>query len=146
MADAAAAPQAQQDAAVGESALNADDCASLLNIVSKRDRILFGAGSAEIEKESYQAIRTLAAIVQRCDKRYLIEIGGHTDSSGSAGSNKRLSENRARAVGEAMVKEGVDKARIEVVGYGETKPIASNRTAEGKAENRRIEFILKEPR
>jgi OOP family OmpA-OmpF porin len=69
-----------------------------------------------------------------------VSVEGHTDSVGSDAYNMRLSERRASAVRDALVSEGVDASRITVKGWGETKPIASNDTAEGRAQNRRVEI------
>ena len=68
---------------------------------------------------------------------------GHTDSVGSAEYNQRLSERRARAVRDYMVSGGIASTRIEAVGMGESKPVASNDTAEGRAENRRVELRVR---
>ena len=71
-----------------------------------------------------------------------IEIGGHTDNVGSDDLNKKLSENRAKAVYEYLINAGIDKARLSYKGYGSTKPIAPNNTDVGRAENRRTEFKI----
>jgi len=70
-----------------------------------------------------------------------VSVEGHTDSIGSVAYNQRLSERRANTVRDYMVSQGIDAARITTRGYGKTKPIASNDTAEGRAENRRVEII-----
>ncbi len=71
-----------------------------------------------------------------------IEIGGHTDSVGSAGMNLELSENRAKAVYNYLVENGVEQGRLSFHGYGFTVPVASNETEEGRAKNRRTEFKI----
>jgi outer membrane protein OmpA-like peptidoglycan-associated protein len=71
-----------------------------------------------------------------------VSIEGHTDDRGSDGYNQTLSENRAGAVREYLEGRGIDPGRLKSVGYGETKPIASNRTARGRASNRRVEFKI----
>ena len=81
----------------------------------------------------------LAKVAKACPTA-TIEISGHTDSRGSAVYNQSLSEGRASAVLDALVKLGVNRNRLRAVGYGESKPIADNNTREGLAKNRRIEF------
>jgi len=70
-----------------------------------------------------------------------VSVEGHTDSIGSEAYNQRLSERRANSVRDYMVSQGIDAGHITTVGYGKTKPIADNKTAEGRAENRRVEII-----
>jgi outer membrane protein OmpA-like peptidoglycan-associated protein len=70
------------------------------------------------------------------------DLEGHTDSTGSDAYNQTLSEKRAEAVKERLVKRGIDPARIHTVGFGEKKPIADNKTAKGRAENRRVEVLI----
>lgn len=72
----------------------------------------------------------------------LIDVYGYTDSTGSAEYNQTLSENRARTVANYLVTRGVSEARIRSTGYGETMPIASNDTEEGRAKNRRVEIKI----
>ena len=69
-----------------------------------------------------------------------IEISGHTDNTGSAATNKKLSEGRAQAVVNALKEKGIDGSRMKAAGYGPDKPIASNKTEAGRAQNRRTEF------
>ena len=66
-------------------------------------------------------------------------ISGHTDSTGDANYNEKLSQRRADAVKEAIIQEGVEAERLQSKGYGETRPIADNATKEGRAQNRRVE-------
>lgn len=72
----------------------------------------------------------------------LIDVYGHTDSTGSDGYNQTLSENRARAVADYLSSRGVAAARIRSTGYGKTRPVASNATEEGRAANRRVEIKI----
>jgi len=71
-----------------------------------------------------------------------IELGGHTDNIGGKASNQKLSEARAKAVADYLIKNGIDAKRIKTVGYGFDKPIASNATAEGRQRNRRTELKI----
>jgi outer membrane protein OmpA-like peptidoglycan-associated protein len=70
-----------------------------------------------------------------------VSVEGHTDSVGSDAYNQRLSERRAKAVSDYLISQGIDDSRISVEGFGESKPVASNESAAGRAENRRVEII-----
>jgi OOP family OmpA-OmpF porin len=72
-----------------------------------------------------------------------IEIAGHTDAAGEDGFNQALSEKRAQAVLDYLVKAGLPADRFTAVGYGSTQPVAANDSNEGKAQNRRIEFVVR---
>ncbi len=72
----------------------------------------------------------------------LVQIGGHTDSSGDAAKNLKLSQERADAVKAYLVKKGIDTKRLESKGFGQTKPISDNKTEEGMYQNRRVEFKI----
>ena len=74
----------------------------------------------------------------------MVRIEGHTDSDGRASYNKKLSDRRAKSVRRYLVAAGVKSARLVAVGYGEEKPIDSNKTDEGKSNNRRVEFTILE--
>jgi len=71
-----------------------------------------------------------------------VEIGGHTDSTGTPTYNLVLSQQRAESVRQYLIGKGIDGGRMTTQGYGETKPVASNKTEEGKAQNRRVEFKI----
>jgi len=72
--------------------------------------------------------------------KLVVEIGGHTDDIGKNKTNQILSEKRAESVTQYLVGKGIDPVRIKSKGYGESQPIESNKTEEGRAKNRRIEF------
>ena len=67
-------------------------------------------------------------------------IEGHTDATGPDAYNMKLSKARANAARSYLIEQGIESSRLEATGYGETKPIATNKTKEGRAENRRVEF------
>ena len=76
------------------------------------------------------------------NKAYNVQIQGHTDNAGDDNKNLVLSDNRAKSVKEYLVQKGVAVDRLDAKGYGETMPIADNGSTEGRAKNRRTEFVL----
>ncbi|MEO2006480.1 MAG: OmpA family protein [Candidatus Poribacteria bacterium] len=103
--------------------------------------ILFPSGSAKVETNS-EVVRTVVDLLQAHPGILQVRIEGHTDSKGDDASNLRLSERRADAVMKALIKLGVARGRLEAAGYGDTRPADSNRTEQGRAKNRRIEFRI----
>ncbi len=104
--------------------------------------IRFATGSAEIKPENDPLLAKAAEAIKAAPAGTVIEIGGHTDNVGDAASNQALSQARADAVRAALIKLGVDGARLKAQGYGDTRPVASNATTEGRFLNRRIEFTV----
>jgi outer membrane protein OmpA-like peptidoglycan-associated protein len=104
--------------------------------------IKYAPGSAEIDMQSMQELDKIATSLKTY-KDIKVEVGGYTDASGSAEYNLTLSQKRSDKVKEALVKQGVDPARITAKGYGETGFVASNDTPEGRAQNRRVEIVVK---
>jgi len=105
--------------------------------------ILFETGKSAIQPESLPIVDQIYTLLNS-DGTLKISIEGHTDNVGDAASNKKLSTDRAKAVVDALVAKGVDKTRLTFVGWGQERPVADNRTDEGKAKNRRVE-IVKQP-
>jgi outer membrane protein OmpA-like peptidoglycan-associated protein len=91
--------------------------------------------------ESVQTVTELVAILKAYPAA-TVQLVGHTDSTGDAEANKKLSLDRADAVKDLAVKGGIDASRLSTAGYGQEKPIASNATEEGKAKNRRLELVV----
>jgi outer membrane protein OmpA-like peptidoglycan-associated protein len=101
--------------------------------------IVFKTGKSTVEPESEVNLEA-AFNTLKDNPDIAVEIHGHTDNVGKAASNKKLSLRRAEAVRSWLVMKGIDSSRIGVKGFGPERPIADNKTAEGRAQNRRIEF------
>ena len=102
--------------------------------------ILFDIGKATIKERSFIEISRIASFMKEHPQiRFSIE--GHTDSQGDATANMSLSERRAQAIKESLIKFGISSSRLKIKGMGESKPIDTNSTSEGRANNRRVEFI-----
>lgn len=104
--------------------------------------INFDVNQAEIKPESMKEVYRVKQLMDE-NPSLVYEVQGHTDSTGNPASNQRLSERRAQAIVDKMVELGIDPSRLTAVGKGQTEPIADNSTEEGRAKNRRVEFILK---
>jgi OOP family OmpA-OmpF porin len=103
--------------------------------------ILFNSGKATFKQETYPVLQAITSILKQYpDAKFSIE--GHTDSDGSDALNQKLSEDRAGAVKNYLIENGIDASRLSSVGYGESQPIDTNKTAAGKANNRRVEVKL----
>jgi len=116
-----------------------DQCLAAVNARLESENILFDTDKAIIKQESQRIIDELALILSGCP-RSAFEIAGHTDSDASDAYNIDLSQRRVEAVLRALSARGVDTTGYIARGYGESQPIASNATAAGKAQNRRVEF------
>jgi OmpA-OmpF porin, OOP family len=103
--------------------------------------ILFNSGKASFKEETMPVLAAMLAIFKEYPNADF-SIEGHTDSDGSNALNQTLSENRAAAVKTFLVDNGIAAERLTSTGFGETKPVASNKTAKGKAQNRRVEVKL----
>lgn len=104
--------------------------------------INFDTGKSVIKSESKPIIEQIVQMM-KADGDLQIRVEGHTDNVGSPASNKTLSEDRAKAVVSALVAQGIDPKRLSASGYGQEKPIADNKTEEGRAKNRRVELVKK---
>jgi outer membrane protein OmpA-like peptidoglycan-associated protein/uncharacterized protein YidB (DUF937 family) len=104
--------------------------------------INFASGSAELPADGRDFLNRAATAIKMAPQGTTIEIDGHTDNTGDAVSNLQLSQRRAEAVRDYLTNQGVDPSVLTTKGYGESKPVATNDTAEGRFRNRRIEFVL----
>ncbi|WP_375444042.1 OmpA family protein [uncultured Fibrella sp.] len=100
------------------------------------DRLLYETGSAKLKPESREQLQNIAAILKAYPAVNL-KVGGYTDNTGNAAANKKLSQSRAEAAVTELVRLGVNQSRLEAEGYGQEHPVASNKTEEGRAQNRR---------
>ncbi len=107
------------------------------------NNIFFETGKATLTEESYIEL-SKAVELMKANSKMKIEVGGHTDNVGADDANMTLSHERAKSVRNFMVKSGITSERIQAKGYGETEPIADNETEEGRAANRRTEFVILE--
>jgi OOP family OmpA-OmpF porin len=101
----------------------------------------FAFNSTELTPQSKGILDEWVAKI-KADKTIRVEVAGHTDSIGSDAYNQKLSEGRAKSVVDYFVSQGVSADRLKAVGYGKTKPVASNATDEGRAQNRRVELQI----
>jgi outer membrane protein OmpA-like peptidoglycan-associated protein len=113
-------------------------------LVQMKNDILFDSGSDALKAEGIVELNKMADVLAKySDDR--VKIEGYTDSVGDAKHNQALSERRAHAVKTVLVSRGVQEKQIEVYGFGETKPVADNGSAEGRAKNRRVELHIDVP-
>ena len=117
-------------------------CQQLFSDLLAKGKIRFESSRATIDPDSAGLLDRLIETALRCPSAN-IEIAGHTDADGEDGFNQALSEKRAQAVTDFLVKAGLPAERFTAMGYGSTQPVASNDTDEGKAQNRRIDFVVR---
>jgi OmpA-OmpF porin, OOP family len=122
--------------------VDATVCQQLFSDLLAKARIRFEPGQEAINPDSAGLLDRLVETAMRCPNAN-IEIAGHTDGDGEGAFNQVLSEKRAQAVMDFLVKAGLPAIRFTPVGYGSTRPLTSNDTDEGKAQNRRIEFLVR---
>lgn len=110
-------------------------------ILNMPGNVTFDVDSAGLRPAFFDVLDSVALVLEEYDQTVLV-IDGHTDSTGSAEYNHRLSRQRAETVESYLVNRGIRPVRVEANGYGEQYPVASNRTEEGRAQNRRVELTL----
>lgn len=110
--------------------------------VTMRNEILFDFDSAALRSSSRDEIREMADVFDRYGDTTIV-VAGHTDSTGSSSYNQRLSERRASSVANYLEANGVSSGRIDAIGYGENRPKASNGSASGRQQNRRVEIYIR---
>lgn len=110
-------------------------------LVTLPSQITFAFDQATIQPQFYPALNNVAATLQQYPSSY-VDVVGHTDSTGSDSYNQQLSQARANAVAQYLISRGVNPARIQAYGAGESQPVASNATEAGRQQNRRVELII----
>lgn len=105
------------------------------------DNLNFSTGTTQLTPESVPTVNDLIVILKAYPAAE-VQLAGHTDNTGDAAANQKLSLDRANAVRDTLVNGGVDSARISTAGYGQDRPVASNDTEEGRAKNRRTELVV----
>jgi outer membrane protein OmpA-like peptidoglycan-associated protein len=110
-------------------------------VTVQMNNIFFEFGRATLQTESYYELDRIVDLLTQ-NNNMIIEVQGHTDNVGSDEANLKLSQQRADAVRDYLTKKKLPLDRVRSVGYGESKPIASNATTEGQSKNRRVEFLI----
>lgn len=110
-------------------------------ILNMPSNITFAVDRADVTPGFVDTLGSVAQVLKEY-KSTMIEVAGHTDSTGSDVYNQRLSQQRAQSVSQVLIANGVQSVRIDSVGYGEGYPVASNSTAAGRQQNRRVELTL----
>lgn len=110
-------------------------------ILNMPGNVTFATDSSDINSRFFEVLNSVAVVLKEYDKT-LVDVTGHTDSTGSAQYNMELSQRRAQSVASYLIGQGLDGRRFYIVGAGLTQPIADNNTAAGREQNRRVEIRL----
>jgi outer membrane protein OmpA-like peptidoglycan-associated protein len=106
------------------------------------DKVQFETGKANIKPESHGLLDEVAKVLKENPQVEVISVEGHTDSTGSADFNRKLSQQRAESVAKYLSSKGVKAARLQPKGFGPDRPIADNESETGRDANRRVEFNI----
>jgi len=110
-------------------------------ILNMPSNVTFATGQDSLSPQFFGVLDSVAIVLNKYP-RTLLDVDGHTDDVGDAASNQDLSQRRAVTVGRYLQSRNIDPRRIQIIGFGETRPIASNATESGKAQNRRVEIRI----
>lgn len=138
----AASKTAQEALARAEAAGKLAQGKLLYEEVLSDDKVRFALNKAELGEEAGTALKAMAEQLKASNESVYIEIQGHTDAVGSEDYNLELGEERAEAVRRFLSKEGIPLHRMSVISYGESEPVADNKTREGRAQNRRVVLVV----
>jgi outer membrane protein OmpA-like peptidoglycan-associated protein len=109
--------------------------------VVRLENLYFATGESTVLQQSYKELHALLTLLSENPSIH-IELRGHTDNQGTIEYNQKLSEKRAKAVADYLVKRGIERNRIKWVGFGKSAPVATNDTPEGRRQNRRVEYVV----
>lgn len=110
-------------------------------ILNMPSNVTFATDQSAVSTRFYPTLNSVALVLKKYE-RTLIDVNGHTDSTGDDRYNMQLSQERALSVAQYLNAQGIDRRRFSVMGYGEERPIAANSTPDGRAANRRVELYL----
>ena len=110
-------------------------------ILNMPANITFEVNKSDLKPDFLEVLHSVSLVLKE-HKSTMIEVAGHTDSTGSDSYNQLLSQQRAQSVTNVLIRDGVEPVRIDTVGYGEARPMTSNDTPEGRQQNRRVELTL----
>lgn len=110
--------------------------------IELKEKVFFDTGQTTIKPESHPLLDEVADVMKAHPEVKHVVVEGHTDDQGGTDFNLQLSQGRAEAVRTYLMGKGVAGDRLEAKGYGESRPIADNKTAEGREANRRVEFVI----
>ncbi|MDF1564850.1 MAG: thrombospondin type 3 repeat-containing protein [Deltaproteobacteria bacterium] len=110
------------------------------------EKVFFQSGKDVIQKRSFALLDNVFEVLKSHPEIGKIQVEGHTDDQGNDAFNKKLSQRRAEAVRTYLLKKGIAEERLEAIGYGEERPVEPNETKEGRAANRRVEFVIPDTR
>ena len=114
----------------------------LYETVLSDDKVKFSFNKADLSTEASAALDAFAEQLKGDNKNVFVEIQGHTDNIGGTTYNEKLGEDRAEAARRYLSKKGVPLHRMQVISYGETEPVADNKTREGRSQNRRVVLVV----
>jgi outer membrane protein OmpA-like peptidoglycan-associated protein len=139
--------QAQRDARAAAALQGLSQVATVKEeprgvVITMSGSLLFPSGRSELTPIARQNLERVAAAIAQQPDNPSVSVEGYTDAQGSSEQNERLSQKRAQAVADQLIARGVDKSRVSVAGKGESAPVADNATADGRANNRRVEIVL----
>ncbi len=132
----------QKASAEADKKVEAEFTRKLKNVQNEKGPILFKLGKADVDPACDKTMQEIADIIAGVPN-YKVRVDGHTDNKGKKAANQKLSEQRAAAVVTYLVKiKNVDPKRLASRGFGDSQPIADNKTEEGRAKNRRVDFTV----